>query len=128
MKFQLVCRKFQLVCTPIPERCDWSVQTHWSEGAPVCLDLHTLAVSLVNYVMNLNQTRAAERYLSDFSLREVVNWGVILGAVVSKIESSWVPEVPELTLRVSAAKPVELHVHRLCFTWNDGFIGYSNSR
>ena len=36
MKFQLVCRKFKLVCTPIPERCDWSVQTHWSEGAHVC--------------------------------------------------------------------------------------------
>ena len=35
MKFQLVCRKFQLVCTPIPERCDWSVQTHLSEGAHV---------------------------------------------------------------------------------------------
>ena len=37
MKFQLVSRKFQLVCTLIPERCDWSVQTHWSEGAHVCL-------------------------------------------------------------------------------------------
>ena len=35
MKFWLVFRKFQLVCTPIPERCDWSVQTHWSEGAHV---------------------------------------------------------------------------------------------
>ena len=35
MKFQLVCRKFQLVSTPIPERCDWSIQTHWSEGAHV---------------------------------------------------------------------------------------------
>ena len=94
----------------------------------ITLDLHTLAVSLVNYVMNLKQTRAAERYLSDLSLREVVNWGVILGAVVSKIESSWGPEVPELTLRVSSEKPVELHVHRLRFTGNDGFIGYSNSR
>ena len=77
----------------------------------ITLDLHTLAVSLVNYVMNLKQTRVAERYLSDLLLREVVNWGVILGAVVSKIESSWGPEVPELILRVSAAKPVELHVH-----------------
>ena len=35
MKFQLVFRKFQLVCTPITERCDWSVQTHWSEGTHV---------------------------------------------------------------------------------------------
>ena len=73
--------------------------------------------------MNLNQKRSVESYLSDLSLREVVNWGVILGAVVSKIERSWGPEVPELTLRVSAAKPVELHVHRLRFAWNDGFIG-----
>ena len=85
-------------------------------------------MSLVNCVMNLKQTRAGERFLSDLSLREVVNWGVILGAVVSKIESSWGAEVPELILRVSAAKPVELYVHRLFFTWNDGFIGYSNSR
>ena len=59
-------------------------------------------MSLVNCVMNLEQTRAAECYLSDLLLREVVNWGVILGAVVSKIESSWGPEVPELILRVSA--------------------------
>ena len=36
MKFQLVFQKLQLVCTPIPDRCDWSVQTHWSEGANVC--------------------------------------------------------------------------------------------
>ena len=36
MKFQLVCRKFELVYTPVPERCDWSVQTHWSEGDHVC--------------------------------------------------------------------------------------------
>ena len=60
-------------------------------------------MSLVNCVMKLEQTRAAEFYLSDLSLREVVNWGVVLGAVVSKIESSWGPEVPELFLRVSAA-------------------------
>ena len=66
-------------------------------------------MSLVKYVMNLIQTREAERYLSDLSLREVVNWGVILRAVVSNIERSWGSEVPELTLRVSAAKPVELH-------------------
>ena len=43
MKFQLVCWKFQLVCTPIPERCDWSVQTHWSEGAHVCLSPMTMS-------------------------------------------------------------------------------------
>ena len=60
-------------------------------------------MSLVKFVMKLEQTRAAECYLSDLSLREVVNWGVILGAVVSKIESPWGPEVPKLILRVSAA-------------------------
>ena len=60
-------------------------------------------MSLVNCVMKLEQTRASECYLSDLFLREVVNWGVILGAVVSKIEISWGPEVPELILRV----PVE---------------------
>ena len=49
----------------------------------ITLDLHTLAVSLVNCVTNLKQTRAEDRYLSDLSLREVVNWGMILGAVVS---------------------------------------------
>ena len=93
----------------------------------ITLDLHTLAVSLVNCSMKLKQTGEAECYLSDFSLREVVNWGVILGAVVSKIESSWGPEVPELILRVFAEYSVELHVHRLRFPWNDGCIGYSNS-
>ena len=60
-------------------------------------------MSLVNCVMKLEQTREAECYLSDLSLRKVVNWGVIIGSVVSKIESSWGPEVPELILRVSAA-------------------------
>ena len=60
-------------------------------------------MSLVNCVMTSEQTRAAECYFSDLSLREVVNRGVIIGAVVSKIESPWGPEVPELVLRVSAA-------------------------
>ena len=60
-------------------------------------------MSLVNCVMKSDQARAAECYFSDLSLREVVNWGVILGDVVSKVESSWGPEVPELILRVSAA-------------------------
>ena len=59
-------------------------------------------MSLVNYVVNLKQTRAAERYLSDLSLGEVVNSGVILGVVASKIESPWGPEVPELVMRFSA--------------------------
>ena len=46
MKFQLVCRKFQLVWTPIPERCDWSVQNHWSEGTHVCLHQSSLLCPL----------------------------------------------------------------------------------
>ena len=53
----------------------------------ITLDLHTLAVSLVNCVMKLEQTRAAKCYLSDLSLGEVVNWGVILVAVVSKLRA-----------------------------------------
>ena len=60
-------------------------------------------MSLVNCVMKSEQTRAEECYLSDLSLREVVNRGVILGAVVSKIEIPWGLEVPEFILRVSAA-------------------------
>ena len=60
-------------------------------------------MSLVNCVMKSAQTRAVECYLSGLSLREVVNVGVILGDVVSKIESPWGPEVPELILRVSVA-------------------------
>ena len=60
-------------------------------------------MSLVNCVMKLEETRAAECYLSDLSRIEVVNWGVILGAVVSNIEIPWGPEVPELILRVYAA-------------------------
>ena len=74
-------------------------------------DLHTLTVSLVNYLMNFNQPWDLNRNLSDFSLREVIDWRVFLGAVVSKIWGSWSPEVSELDLGVSAAKPVELYVH-----------------
>ena len=39
MKFQLVYRKFQLVCTPITERCNWSVHNHWYEGAHICYSI-----------------------------------------------------------------------------------------
>ena len=60
-------------------------------------------MSLVNCVMKSEQTRAADCYLSDLSLRGVVNGGVILGAVVSKIDSPWGPELLELILSVSAA-------------------------
>ena len=45
MKFQLVCQKFLLVCTPILEHWDWFVQTHWSEGAHVWLPMHIMNVS-----------------------------------------------------------------------------------
>ena len=67
-------------------------------------------MSRVNYLMNFNQPWAVKRNLSDFFLREVIYWRVFLGAVVSMIWSSWIPEVSELALGVSAAKPVELHV------------------
>ena len=49
------------------------------------LDIHTLAVSIVNYLMNFNQTWAVKRNLSDFSLREVIDWRGVLGVVVSNI-------------------------------------------
>ena len=51
----------------------------------IITDLHTLAMSLVNYLMNLNQNWAVKRDLYDFLLREVIDWRVVLGAVVSNI-------------------------------------------
>ena len=44
-------------------------------------------------------------------MRYVVNWRVILGAVVGEVELAGSPEEPELALGLSAAEPVEVHVH-----------------
>ena len=56
-------------------------------------------MSLVNWlVCVLNQAGAAKCDLPDLALRQVVNRGVVLGAVVTKVERSWGPEVSELAL------------------------------
>ena len=52
------------------------------------------------------------------------NWGVIFSAVVSEVEISCGPEISKLLLQLSAAEPVEFHVHGLGFAWNYGFFGY----
>ena len=95
-------------------------------GIPV--DLRTLAVSIVsktNY-LNCNQLRGVKCNLSDLPLGEVVDWGMLLGAVVAQVVRSRCPEVPELALIISATQPVKLHVHCLFFVRDDCFIGDSN--
>ena len=49
--------------------------------------------------------------MSDLPLGEVVDWGMVLGAVVAKIVGARCPEVPELALRISETEPVKLHAH-----------------
>ena len=82
-------------------------------GIPV--DLHTLAVRIVSeekkLKLNSNEPRAVKGYLSDIPLGEVVDWGMVLGAVVAKTVGARRPEVSELALSISALEPVELHVH-----------------
>ena len=51
----------------------------------ITLDLHNLAVSLVNSLMNFNQPWAVKCNLSDFLLIEVIYGRVVLGAIVSNI-------------------------------------------
>ena len=51
----------------------------------ITLDLHTLAVSLANSLLNLNQIWAVKCNLSDFFLREVIDGRVVLGDIFSKI-------------------------------------------
>ena len=58
-----------------------------------------------------NEPRAVKGNLSDLPLGEVVDWGVVLGAVVAKIVGAMCPEVPELALSISATEPLKLHVH-----------------
>ena len=61
--------------------------------------------------LKCNEPRAVKGNLSDLPLVEVVDWGMVLGAVVAKIVGSRCPEVSELDLSISASEPVELHVH-----------------
>ena len=49
---------------------------------------------------------------------------MIFCALFSEVELSCSPEVSGLLLRLSAAEPVEFHVHGLGFAWNDGLDGY----
>ena len=44
-------------------------------------------------------------------MRQVVDGGVALGAVVGEVELAGGPEESELALGFSAAEPVEVHVH-----------------
>ena len=57
----------------------------------------------------------------------MVKWGMMLGAVVSKVQAPWCPVVLELLLQFSAAEPMELHVHRNCALWDNGVVGDTNS-
>ena len=49
--------------------------------------------------------------MSDLPLGEVVDWGVVLGAVFAKVVGARCLEVPELALSISATEPVKLHIH-----------------
>ena len=66
--------------------------------------------------------------LSDLPLREVVDWGMVLSAIVAKVVGARCLEVPELSLSISETGAVKLHVHLLCFAGDDCFIGDSNCR
>ena len=46
-----------------------------------------------------------------FLLGEVVDWGMVLGAVVAQVVGARFPDVPELALSISATDPVKPHVH-----------------
>ena len=61
--------------------------------------------------LKCNQSRAVKGNLSDLLLGEVVYWGMVLSAVVAKDVGSRCPEVPELSLSISATEAVKLHVH-----------------
>ena len=73
-------------------------------GIPV--DLHTLAVSILSKEkekkLNCNEPRAVKGNMSDLPLGDVVDWGMVPGAVVAKIVGASCPEVSELALSISA--------------------------
>ena len=56
---------------------------------------------------------------------KVVHGGVIFCGIVQHVELACGPEELELSLRFSAAEPVEVHVHVLGFAWNDGLVGHA---
>ena len=78
----------------------------------ITVDLHTLAVRIVGKnKLYCNQSRTVKCNLFDLLLGEIVDWGMVLGAVVAQVVGDRCPEVPELALIISATHPVKLHVH-----------------
>ena len=61
--------------------------------------------------LKCNQPRSVKGNLTDFPLGEVVDWGMVLGAVVAKVVRARCTEVPELDLSISATEPVRLYAH-----------------
>ena len=61
--------------------------------------------------LNCNELREVKGNLWYLQLGEVVDWEVVLGAVVAKIVGARCPEISKLALSISALEPVELHVH-----------------
>ena len=51
--------------------------------------------------------------------------GVIFCAVVPQVGLACGLEESQLSLRFSAADPVEVHFHGLGFEWNDGLVGHA---
>ena len=79
------------------------------------MNLHTFAVRIVSkekkIKLNCNELRSVKGNLSNLPLGEVVDCGMVLGAVVAKIVGTRRQEVSEPTLSISASEPVELHIH-----------------
>ena len=61
--------------------------------------------------LKCNQSKAVKGNLSDLTLKEVVDWGMVLGAVVFKVVEARCPEVSELALSISATDTMKLYVH-----------------
>ena len=77
------------------------------------MDLHTLVVSIMSKEggkLNCNEPKAVKGNQSDLLLGEVVDWGMVLVAVVAKIVGARCPEVFELALSISSSEPVKLYV------------------
>ena len=56
---------------------------------------------------------------------KVVHGGVIFCAVVLQVELACVPEESEFLLQFSAEELVEVNVHGLGFSCNDGLFGHA---
>ena len=128
MNMLAVGRMLILTCTKYGPR---SYYVHWYFGYrwDTCGSTHPCSEHCEQREekkLKWNEPRAVKGNLSDIPLVEVVDWGMVLGAVVAEIVEARCPEVSELALSISASDPLELHVHWLCFAGGDGFIGESN--